>query len=298
MSYIVTAATGQLGSLIVEALIARGAAPADIVATGRRLEKLAHFAERGLKTAELDYADPATVSAVVRAGDTLMLVSGSEVGQRVAQHSSVITAARDAGAARIVYTSATEATTTELVLAPEHKETEEFLIASGVPFTILRNNWYTENYYSDIIRGRESGEIVASVGIGRVASATRDEYADAAAVALLDPSLAGNVFELGGDVAWGYEDLAAAIGELTGQPVTFRNVSPEEHFASLKDAGLDEGTAGFVVALDGNIRDGALSTPTGDLSRLTGKPTTSLRDGLARSLAQKRPSWLDESSTN
>ncbi|WP_375386315.1 NAD(P)H-binding protein [uncultured Microbacterium sp.] len=296
MPYIVTAASGQLGRRIVDALLARGVAPRDIVATSRNVDSLSALADAGVTTAELDYSRPETVSAVVNEGDTLMLVSGSEVGQRVAQHTAVIHAARGAAVDRIVYTSVAEATTTSLILAPEHKATEEALVESGVPFTILRNNWYTENYYGDIVAGRETGEITASVGTGRVASATRAEYADAAAAALLDPSLAGQVFELSGDDAWDYEQLALAISELTGRPVSFRNLTPEEHVESLTAAGVDSGTAGFVVALDANIRDGALSRATGHLSSLTDKPTVSLVDGLARALEEQRPSWLAETS--
>lgn len=295
MSFVVTAASGQLGNLIVEALLARGVAPDDIIATSRRVENVSHFADRGVSTAECDYSKPEGVAEVLSEGDTLMLVSGSEVGQREKQHSDVISAAKDAGVARIVYTSAPKATTSDLVLAPEHKATEEFLTSSGVPFTILRNNWYTENYFSEIATGRDTGEITASVGSGRVASATRAEYAEAAAVALLDPSLSGRVFELSGDSAWNFDELAAAIGELTGREVRFRNLTPEEHRESLLAAGLDPKFADFVVALDANIRDGLLDVTTGELSALTGKPTVSLIDGLKQALARERGSWISES---
>lgn len=284
MSYIVTATTGHLGRLIVESLIARGVAPELIVATGRNADKLETLASRGVKRAVLDYDRPETVTAAVQAGDVLVLVSGSELGQRVLQHSQVITAAKDAGVARIVYTSAPKATTSDLLLAPEHKATEEFLIASGVPFTILRNNWYTENYAGELAKGRENGEIVASVGDGRVASASRADYADAAAVALMDDSLAGQTLELSGDVAWNFDELAATIATLVHRPVAFRNLTPEAHAHLLSSFGLDEATVGFVVGLDANIRDGLLGETSGDLARLTGKPTTPLAVGLAATL--------------
>jgi len=284
MSYIVTATSGHLGRLIVEALLARGAAPDSIVATARNADKLSALAALGVRTAVLDYSKPETVTAVVEPGDVLMLVSGSEVGQRVPQHTAVIAAAQAAGVGRIVYTSAPKATTSALLLAPEHKATEEFLIASGVPFTILRNGWYTENYTGEIEKARQSGEIVASVGDGRVASASRADYADAAAAAILDDSLAGQTFELSGDHAWDFAELAATIGTLIGSPVTFRNLAPAEHAELLTSFGLDAGTVGFVVALDGNIRDGLLGETSGDLARLIGRPTTPLAEGLAASL--------------
>ena len=281
MSYIVTATSGHLGRLIIESLLARGAAPADIIATARNEGKLAALAALGVRTAVLDYARPETVTAVVGPGDVLALVSGSELGRRFLQHSTVITAAREAGVGRIVYTSAPQATTSDLLLAPEHKATEEFLVASGVPFTILRNGWYTENYAGEIEKARQSGEIVASVGSGRVASASRADYADAAAVALLDGSLAGRTFELSGDHAWDFAELAATIGTLIGTDVAFRNLAPAEHAELLAGFGLDEGTVGFVVGLDANIRDGLLGETSGDLARLIGRPTTPLAAGLA-----------------
>ena len=281
MSLVITGATGQLGRLVVESLLARGTAPSDIVATGRNTDKLADLAAQGVSVAELDYTKPETVSAVVKPGDTLLLVSSSEVGQRVGQHINVITAAKEAGVARIVYTSAPAATTSELVLAPEHKATEEALVASGVPFTILRNGWYTENYAGEVEKGRENGAIVASVGDGRVSSASRKDYAEAAAVVLVGEGYEGEVFELSGDVAWNFDDLAAAIGSIVGKEVVYTRLSPEEHAAMLTSFGLDEGTVGFVVALDGNIRDGLLGVTSGDLSRLIGRPTTPLAEGLA-----------------
>ena len=281
MSYIVTATTGHLGRLIVDSLLARGAAPSSIVATARNADKVQALAALGVETAVLDYARPETVTEAIKPGDVLVLVSGSEVGHRFAQHANVITAAKAAGVARIVYTSAPKATTSDLILAPEHKATEEFLIASGVPFTILRNGWYTENYIGEIAKARQSGEIVASVGDGRVASASRADYADAAAVALLDDSLAGQTFELSGDHAWDFNELASTIGTLLGTDIAFQNLTPAEHAELLTGFGLDEGTVGFVVGLDGNIRDGLLSATSGDLARLTGHATTPLAAGLS-----------------
>ena len=280
MSLIVTGASGHLGSLVVESLLERGVAPEQIVATGRRLDALALFAARGVRTAELDYSRPETIDAVLSAGDTVLLVSGSEVGQRAAQHQNVIDAAVRAGAARIVYTSAPHATTSELVLAPEHKATEEAILASGLPYTILRNNWYSENYADTIAQATATGFFIGSVGSGLVASASRKDYADAAAVALTSPDLAGSIFELSGDTAWDYTELAAAISTVAGREVEYRDLSPEEQADALRGFGLDEGTIGFVVALDGNIRDGLLSETSGDLSRLIGRPTTPLVDGL------------------
>ena len=185
MSVVVTGATGHLGRLVVENLLARGVAPAEVVATGRRVEALADLAERGVQVRRADFAEPASLLAAFAGADDVLLVSGSEVGRRVAQHASALEAIRAVGARRVVYTSAPRADSTALVLAPEHKATEELIRASGLAFTILRNNWYTENYLGDLAQARATGEIVSSVGAGRVASAPRSDYAAAAAVVLL-----------------------------------------------------------------------------------------------------------------
>lgn len=283
MSYVITAAGGHLGRLIVEALLARGAAPGSIVATVRNEAKLADLAALGVKTAVLDYTKPETVAEAVAAGDVLVLVSGSEVGQRFPQHSNVITAAKAAGVGRVIYTSAPKATTSELLLAPEHKATEEFIVASGIPFTILRNNWYTENYAGELDTARASGEIVASVGEGRVASASRADYADAAAVVAMDDTFAGQTLELSGDHAWNFDELASTVGTLIGKEVRFHNLTPAEHLELLRSRGLEEGWANFAVGLDGNIRDGLLGETNGELARIIGRPTTPLAEGLAAS---------------
>lgn len=288
MSVVVTGATGHLGRLVVTELLARGVPAADVTATGRRTDALADLAAQGVRVVASDYADAASLRAAFEGAGTVLLVSGNEVGRRVEQHRNVVEAAKAAGVERLVYTSAPRATTSDLVLAPEHKATEEMLAASGLAVTVLRNNWYTENYVPTLEQARATGEVVASAGEGRVASATRADLAAAAAAVLTTPGHEGAVYELGGDTAWTHHELAAAIGEVLGREVTYRPVTPEEHLTVLTTAGLDEGTAGFVVALDGNIREGALAEVTGDLARLIGRPTTPLVDGLRAAVAPTR----------
>lgn len=286
MTIVVTGATGHLGRLTVDALLERGVPATDIRALGRTAEKLAPLATLGVETAVIDFEQPETLDTAFAGADVLLLVSGSEVGKRLPQHRNAIDAAVRAGVGRIVYTSAPHATSTDLVLAPEHAETERMLDASGLPVTVLRNNWYTENYVGQVDIAEATGELVGSAGAGRVASASRKDYAEAAAVVLMTDGHDGAVYELAGDVAWTSDDLAATIGTLIGHPVVYRAVTPEEHTAVLLDAGLDEGTAGFVVALDGNIRDGALADAPGTLSELIGRPTTPLADGLAEARSE------------
>jgi len=284
MTILVTGATGQLGRLVVDNLLARGVEPSAIRAGARDIAKAADLADRGVQVVALDYDAPETVAAAVDGVDALLLISSSEVGKRAAQHQAVIGAARAAGVKKLVYTSASKATTSDLVLAPEHKATEEAIVASGVPAVILRNNWYTENYVADVARAKETGVIAASVGEGRVASASRIDYAEAAAVALTEDGHIGQVYELGGDVAWSFDELAAAAADLTGRKVRYTPLTTTEHAAALQAAGLDAGTVGFVTALDANIRDGALAETDGTLSRLIGRPTTPLDEGLRAAL--------------
>lgn len=280
MTILITGSTGHLGRLVVDALLARGADPSAVVAGARDTAKAADLADRGVRVVRLDYADPASVTAAVEGVDAVLLVSGSEVGQRVPQHRAVIDAAVAAGVTKFVYTSAPKATTTDLVLAPEHKATEEAIAAAGLPAVILRNNWYTENYADALAQAAQTGVLAAGAGEGRVASASRRDYADAAAAVLLEDGHIGKVYELGGDVAWDYTDLAAAMGEVLGRTVEYRSLTTEEQVAALRDAGLDEGTAGFVAALDAGIRDGALADTDGTLARIIGRPTTPLIEGL------------------
>lgn len=280
MTILVTAASGQLGRLVVDSLLARGADPAAIVAGSRDTSKLADVAARGIRTVELDYTRPETIAPALEGVDAVLLVSGTDFGNRAAQHRNVIDAAAAAGVAKLVYTSAPRATTADFVLAGEHKATEEAIAAAGVPAVILRNNWYTENYAADVARAASTGVIASSAGAGRVASATRADFADAAAVVLLEDGHVGAVYELGGDVAWSFADLAAAASEVVGREVAYTPLTTTEHVAALEAAGLDAGTAGFVAAIDEGISRGVLADTDGTLSRLIGRPTTSLVEGL------------------
>jgi NAD(P)H dehydrogenase (quinone) len=278
MSIVVAGATGHLGRLVVDQLLARGVAPDEIVAAGRSADKLTELAGRGVRTAVFDYDAPA--ARVIEAGDTVLIVSMPVAGDRVRQHGNALEAAAKAGAARVVYTSAPHADDTPLVLAPEHAATEALIKAGEVPYTIVRNNWYTENYAQTVAQARETGVIVGSAGTGRVASATRADYAAAIAAVLATDGHRDAVYELSGDTAWDFDEFAATLSTVLGREVTYRSVSPEEHLAVLTGAGLDEATAGFVVALDGNIREGTRADATPDLSRLAGRPSTPLADAL------------------
>ena len=275
MTILVTGASGQLGRLVIHSLLERGAAASDIVAGARTTAKLDDLAALGVRTAHLDYDQPETITAALDGVDTVLLISGSEPGRRFPGHKNVIDAAVAAGGVqKFVYTSAPKATSFEWPLGAEHKATEEALAASGLPTVILRNNWYIENYLGDVQRAADSGVIVASVADGRIAPAARADYAEAAAVVLLEDGHLGRVYELAGDDSIAYGELAAAAGEALGREVAYVPVSHEDYVAGMQGAGLDVATAEFVASIDDGIRGGVLADTDGTLARLIGHPTT------------------------
>jgi NAD(P)H dehydrogenase (quinone) len=282
MSVLVTAATGHLGRLTVEHLLAAGHPADEIVATARDVSRLQPLAAKGVRVAVADYDQPATLAAAFADVEVALLVSGNELGRRVQQHANAIDAAVAAGVKRVVYTSAPHADTTTLVVAPEHKATEEHLLTSGVAWTLLRNGWYTENYLPVLEPARATGVLIGSAGDGRVASASREDYAAAAATVLLGSGHEEKTYELGGDHAWSYDELATAVGEVVGRSVRYERLSSEDHLAALIGVGVPEGQAQFLVALDANTRDGLLAETTGDLRNLIGRPTTPMLEGLRR----------------
>ena len=284
MTIAVTGATGQLGRLVLEELLA-GQEPAALVAVVRDAAKAEELSARGVQVRVADYSDPAALEAALAGVDKLLLVSGSEVGSRVAQHANVVNAAKAAGVGFIAYTSVLAADTTELILAPEHKATEELIRASGLEFTFLRNGWYTENYVQTVATARQTGAVVAAAGDGRVASAARADYAAAAAAVLSSAGHEGRIYELSGDYAWDFKELATAITEIAGREVVYQPVTAPELVEVLTTAGLDQGTAGFLAALDADTQAGLLATVTGELSGLIGRPTTPLLQALRSATA-------------
>ena len=275
--YAVTGASGHLGRLAIDELLTRGVPAGDVVAVVRTPGKATDLADRGVRVRQGDYSQPATLSEALTGVNRLLLVSGSEPGQRVAQHTNVIGAAGAAGVSRIAYTSILNADHTTNPLAGEHQDTERTLRASGVPFTLLRNGWYTENYAGQIGQYLERGEILGAAGTGKISAAARGDYAAAAAAALLQDEEGNRTYELGGP-AFDLSELARVIGETTGTPVAYRDLPVDEYVSRLQDAGLDEATARFVAALDASIARGDLETESEDLERLLGRPVTPLAD--------------------
>jgi NAD(P)H dehydrogenase (quinone) len=284
MSVVVTGATGQLGRLVIESLLNRGVPAGEIVATGRSLDKIKDFADRGVRTVASDYNDPESLRAAFAGADKVLLISASDPGQRVAQHTNAIEAAKAAGVGQIVYTSIPRGEDSTLILAADHQATEAVLRESGIPFTLLRNSWYHENYTAQIPTFVERGVILGSAGDGQVSGATRADYAEAAAAVLTGDDHAGKVYELGGDEAFTQAELAAEISAQTGKTVTYQDVPVADYQKILLDAGLPEPVAALVADIDRGVAGNELLITTGDLSRLIGRPTTPLSAAVAAAL--------------
>ena len=280
MTFVITGATGSLGRLVVEALLDQNVPAGQIVATGRDLAKIADLAERGVQVRPVDYNDPESLRQAFKGAEKVLLISGSEVGQRIEQHRNAIKAAQEAGAALIAYTSVANADNTGMQLAAEHQATEEVLRASGVPFTLLRNGWYLENYTGQLAVHLQHGAVLGSAGQGKVSAAARADYAQAAAAVLLKEGQAGKVYELGGDQAFTLNDLAEEITAVTGQPVRYQNLPAEQYAKVLQDAGLPEAYAAILADSDLGIARGDLLVTGNDLSSLIGRPTTPLREAV------------------
>jgi NAD(P)H dehydrogenase (quinone) len=283
MSIVITGATGQLGRLVVEQLLDRGVPAGEIVAAGRSVEKIKDLAERGVTVAAVDFSDPATLGAVLSAGDRVLLVSGME--DRVAQHGNVIDAARAAGVALLAYTSIVNADTATIALAADHQATEQLLRMSGVPFVLLRNSWYYENYTAQLPAYQAQGAVFGSAGDGRVSAASRADYAAAAVAVLTADGHAGQAYELGGDEPFTLAQLAAEVSAQSGQEVRYVNLPEAEYAKALKEHGVPEVMAGMLAEVDTAIAHGALFTGSGDLSRLIGRPATTLSAAVAAALA-------------
>ena len=276
---VVTGATGQLGQLVVDGLLEKVPA-AEIAVSVRNPEKAAGLAARGVQVRAADYADPASLITAFAGADTVLLISGSEVGQREVQHRNVVEAAKQAGVGHLVYTSVLRADTSTLGLAGEHKATEQAIRDSGIPFTLLRNGWYTENYAVALAQAAESGALIGSARDGKVASATRADYADAAVAVLTGDGHQGKVYELAGDEGWTFPELAAELSKAAGREVTYQDLSAEQHRDVLVAAGVPADFAGALVSYDQGIATGQLDDSTGQLSALIGRPTTPLSEAV------------------
>ncbi|WP_194826960.1 NmrA family NAD(P)-binding protein [Nocardia sp. XZ_19_231] len=279
MTVAVTAAGGQLGRLVVEALLAAGERPVAIV---RDPQKVADLAARGADVRQASYDDPAALDAALVGVDRVLLISGNEFGSRIAQHTNVIRAAERAGVELLAYTSIPRADSNPMLLAAEHRGTEEVLATATVPTVLLRNSWYWENYGGAVANAAETGVLHGAMAAGRVSGAARADYAEAAARVLTGTGHEGRVYELGGDDALTGADLAAAVAEAKGSTVRYADLAEGDYAAALRAAGLDDQVAAALADADARIGEGLLEVNTGDLTKLLGRPATSASTVFAR----------------
>ncbi|GAB3230749.1 SDR family oxidoreductase [Pseudaeromonas pectinilytica] len=272
---VVTGASGQLGRLVIDSLLARMPA-GQIVAAVRNPERLADLAQLGVQVRQADYNQPDSLLRAFAGADKVLLISSSEVGQRVAQHAAVIAAAQQAKVKLLAYTSLLHADRSPLGLATEHQQTEALLRDSGLPVVLLRNGWYTENYLASIPSALEHGVLLGSAGEGRIASAARADYAEAAAIVLTREQQAGLVYELAGDSAYTLAELAAELSRHAGRTIAYQDLPQAEFQSILLGAGLPEGLAALLADSDVGASQGALFDDSHQLSELLGRPTMSL----------------------
>lgn len=276
----VTGATGQLGRLVIQALLARVPA-SNITALVRDPAKAEDLAELGVDVRQADYSQPQTLTAALEGVDKLLLISSNELGQRVAQHRAVIDAAKAAGVSLLAYTSVLHADVSRLGLAAEHRDSEQALIASGVPYVLLRNGWYSENYLASVPSAVEHGALLGSAGDGRISSAARSDYAEAAAVVLSSEGHANRVYELAGDDSYSLGELAALISSKAGKPVVYQNLPQTEFEKILLSVGLPAPLAELLADSDAAAAQGALFDDGRQLSELLGRPTVPVAQSLA-----------------
>ncbi|WP_372661621.1 SDR family oxidoreductase [Hydrogenophaga sp.] len=281
---VITGATGQLGRLVIQNLLKTTPA-AQIVAAVRSPEKASDLAALGVQVRHADYTQPASLATAFKGASKLLLISSSEVGQRLPQHKAVIEAAAQAQVQLLAYTSLLHADRSPLGLATEHQATEALLAASGLPYVLLRNGWYTENYLASAPAALEHGAVIGCAQDGRIASASRADYAAAAAAVLTAEGQAGKVYELAGDTSYTLTELAAELARQSGKPVAYQDM-PQEVFAStLEKIGLPSGLAQMLADSDTGASKGGLFDDSHQLSQLIGRPTTPLAESVQQALA-------------
>lgn len=282
MKIAITGATGQLGRIVVEKLKEK----TDVNNIVALVRSKAKAADLGVEAREADYEDAPSLEAALAGVDTLLLISGSEVGKRAAQHRNVIDAARKNGVKWIVYTSLLHADTSTLSLATEHVATEKMLKESGIAHTLLRNGWYTENYTGSIGGALAGGAFAGSAGEGKISSAARKDYAAAAVQVLTTKGHEGKVYELAGDESYTLTDLAAEISKQSGKAIPYKNLPEEEYAKLLEGFGLPQGLAQAIASWDVSASKGDLFDDSKQLSQLIGRPTTPLNEVVAEALQQ------------
>ena len=281
---VVTGASGQLGHLVIKSLLTKVSA-SEIVAAVRNPERATDLSALGIHIRQANYNNPASLDAAFSGAEKVLLISSSEVGQRVVQHKNAIDAAKRAGVTLLAYTSLLHADTSPLALAQEHQATESYIRSVGIPFVLLRNGWYTENYLASVQPALQHGAYIGSAGSGRISSAARKDYAEAATAVLTEPDQAGKIYELAGDESYTLSEFAAELSRQSGKAIPYVNLSEADFKDALVNAGLPEPLAGVLADSDVGASKGALYDDQRQLGTLIGHPTASL-SSLIKSVLQ------------
>lgn len=281
---VVTGATGKLGRLVVDALLKR--VPANsIVAAVRSPNKASDLAKNGITVRHADYDEQASLTQAFAGAEKVLLISSNEIGRRLEQHQAVVKAALEARVDFLAYTSVLRADTSGLGLAAEHKGTEATIAASGLPYAFLRNGWYIENYTENLGPALAQGALYGCAGEGRIAAATRADFAEATAQVLTRPEGENRVYELGGEQRFTMTELAHAVSTWAGRSIPYRDIPYTDYKQALLSAGLPEPFAELLADSDRGISRGELDCTSGELRRLLGRdPQTLARvlEGLPR----------------
>ena len=283
MKIAIAGATGQLGNLVIGQLLQLTAAQ-NIVALVRNIDRAEHFKAQGIELREFDYDRPETLVPALLGIDKLLLISANEIGRRTPQHQAVIDAAKVAGVPYLAYTSLLRADTSPLGLAQEHRETEKLIQDSGITYTFLRNNWYSENYLAGVAHTIEIGTLFGAAQDGRISSASRIDYAEAAAKVLTSTGHENKTYELAGSESFSLSDLATFIGQAVNKDIIYQNLSAEEYTQGLTQAGLPAGLVDVIVDADIQTIQGAMYSDSKDLEQLIGHKTTSIQDAIKAAL--------------
>ncbi len=283
MKIAITGATGQLGNLVIEQLLQLTAAQ-NIVALVRNIDKAEHFKAQGIELREFDYDRPETLVPALSGVDKLLLISANEIGRRTPQHQAVIDAAKVASVPYLAYTSLLRANTSPLGLAQEHRETEKLIQDSGITYTFLRNNWYSENYLAGVAHAIEIGTLFGAAQDGRISSASRIDYAEAAARVLTSTVHDNQTYELAGSQSFSLSELATLIGQAASKTINYQNLSAEEYTQGLIQASLPAGLVEVIVDADIQTIQGAMYSDSQDLEQLIGRKTTNIQDAIKAAL--------------
>lgn len=282
----ITGASGQLGRLVIHELL-KTVAPENLVAVVRNREKVSDLAARGVQIRQADYRDETALLAALTGVEKLLLISSSEVGQRTAQHSNIINAAVSARVKMIAYTSLLHADSSPIGLAKEHIATEKMLATSGIPYVLLRNGWYIENYLASLPEALQHGVFIGSTGEGKISAAPRADYAAAAAKVLTSKHTeVASRYELAGDSSWTLTELVAEVSKQSGKPLVYQNLTEANYNAALLSAGLPQWLADMLSDSDASAAKGALFDDSRQLSTLPNRPTEPMAESVRKVLAQ------------